>query len=75
MKKVIIIVLSIIGIFIFGSVIYMRSCPAWSLEGMDTYEDLPVYQYDTERGGVEIDGVFYERIPGDEFPMESLGTI
>lgn len=65
---------------VLGILCFCTGCyDEWNLEGKDTYEGLPVYQYNAEDNTVSIDGVLYKNadIDPDEdpdtFPRLSIG--
>ena len=52
---------------VLGILCFCTGCyDEWNLEGKDTYEGLPVYQYNAEDKTVSIDVVLYKRV--EEFP-------
>lgn len=59
---------------VLGLTIYQLMAPRTSmydLRGKDTYEGLPVYQYNVEEESVVIDGTLYKEV--DDIPMDYIG--
>ena len=75
-KKACMILAALLCVF----VIFSGGCAIGDLTGKDTYEGLPLYQYNVEDNTVEIDGALYREIDysqdiGDTLIGEIIGFI